>query len=207
MDKNAKSSIEQAHSKRRIKNFLIDRRFQLGWVFRVALMVTAIVAVMGYFLYGTLAESIELTNVQVLTTSAMTEQAQQSIIQKGAKDKLYTGIVLGGSLAGLVLVLSLFTIVVTHKVAGPAYKMKRLLSTVDSSRLQLFEKLRKGDELHDIFQEFSDMLRRLREARHLDVEQLDAAVSYLKSSGVPEAQYAPLQSLSERYKKSIEMDS
>lgn len=196
---------EQGQSKRRIKNFLIDRRFQLGWVFRVAIMVTLIVAVMGYFLYQTLAESIELTNVQVLSTSAMTQQAQSAIIQKGAKDKLYTGLVLGGSLTGLVFILSLFTIVVTHKVAGPAYKIKRLLSTVDGSRLQLFEKLRRGDELHDVFKEFGDMLRRLRESRHLEIEQIESTITQLQKSDVPEAHYQSLVAIVDRYKKSIEM--
>lgn len=207
MDNAEISSGENTQSKRHLKNFLIDKKFQLGWVFRVAGMVAVIVAIMGYFLYGTLVESIELTNAQVLSTAAMTEQAQRSIVEKGARDQLYTGLVLGCSLASLVLVLSLSTIVVTHKVAGPAYKMKRLLSSVDSNRLQLFEKLRKGDELHDVFREFSDMLRRLREARHLDIEQLDSVILQLGEANVPKEKYHALLRIVERYKKSIKMDS
>jgi len=38
-------------------------------------------------------------------------------------------------------------IIVTHKVAGPVHKMKRLLGYVGEGHLRLTEKLRKGDEL------------------------------------------------------------
>ena len=205
MSEDGKTMEQQVQSKRQIRNFLIDRKFQLAWVFRVAVSVTIIVSVMGYFLYGTLVESIELTNAQVLSTASMTEQAQRAIVEKGANDKLYTGVVLGGSLAGLVLLLSLLTIVVTHKVAGPAYKIKRLLGSVDGNHLQLFEKLRRGDELHDVFKEFSDMLRRLRESRHLDIEQLEFVISRLEGSDALLEQYKDLSQLVDRYKNSIEM--
>ncbi|MBN2672286.1 MAG: hypothetical protein JXX29_11445 [Deltaproteobacteria bacterium] len=207
MEQTEKPSVPQTQSKRQIRNFLIDKKFQLGWVFRVAGMVTLIVTVMGYFLYGTLVESIELINAQVLSTASMTEQAQQAIVEKGARDQLYTGLVLASSLAALVVVLSLSTIVVTHKVAGPAYKIKRLLSTVDGDHLQLFEKLRKGDELHEVFKEFSDMLRRLRESRHLDIEQLETVTSALKAEGrVSDSNIQALELMLERYRKSIAMD-
>ena len=205
MNDSEKNVGERLQSKRQIRNFLIDRKFQLGWVFRVAISVTVIVTVMGYFLYGTLVESIELTNAQVLSTASMTEQAQQAIVDKGEKDKLNTGIVLSGSLAGLVVLLSLLTIVVTHKVAGPAYKMKRLLANVDGEHLQLFEKLRKGDELHDVFQEFSDMLRRLRESRHLDVEQLHSVIQKLEAADAASVEIAELKRIIDRYNKSVSM--
>ena len=56
-----------------------------------------------------------------------------------------------GCLFALVVVLSLLTIVATHKIAGPAYKMKKLFGEVEGRQLQLRAKLRKGDELDDIF--------------------------------------------------------
>ncbi len=200
-----KNAGERLRSKRQIRNFLIDRKFQLAWVFRVAISVTIIVSVMGYYLFGTLVESIELTNAQVLSTASMTEQAQQVIVEKGAKDKRNTALVLGSSLAGLVLLLSLLTIVVTHKVAGPAYKIKRLLANVDGEHLQLFENLRKGDELHDVFREFGDMLRRLRESRHLDVAQLEEVIQKLQAADIAEMERNVLKQIVDRYNQSISM--
>lgn len=207
MSEDGNTMGQQVQSKRQIRNFLIDRKFQLAWVFRVAVSVTIVVCVMGYFLYGTLVESIELTNAQVLSTASMTEQAQRAIVEKGAQDKFNTGVVLGGSLAGLVVLLSLLTIVVTHKVAGPAYKIKRLLGGVDGDHLQLFEKLRRGDELHDVFQEFSDMLRRLRESRHLDVEQLESILSDLHMANIQHDSLKKVAELIRRYKTSIKMQN
>ncbi|MBN2529523.1 MAG: hypothetical protein JXR76_24255 [Deltaproteobacteria bacterium] len=205
MSENGKPTGEQVHSKRQIRNFLIDRKFQMAWVLRVAVVVTIIVSVMGYFLYGTLQESIELTNAQILSTASMTQQAQQAIVEKGAKDKVFTGVVLAGTLAGLVVLLSLMTIVVTHKVAGPAYKIKRLLSAVDANHLQLFEQLRRGDELHDVFREFTDMLRRLRESRHLDVERLESVIQTLEAAQIPKEKFQPMVEIVKQYKESIEM--
>lgn len=205
MSDTEKNAGERLQSKRQIRNFLIDRKFQLAWVFRVAVSVTIIVSVMGYFLFGTLVESIELTNAQVLSTASMTEQAQQAIVEKGTMDKRNTAIVLGSSLAALVLLLSLLTIVVTHKVAGPAYKMKRLLARVDGDHLQLFENLRKGDELHEVFKEFGDMLRRLRESRHLDVAQLETVIQNLQTADAATKDVNALKDIVERYNRSVSM--
>lgn len=207
MEENERKKGDAVQSKRQIRNFLIDRKFQLAWVFRVAISVSVIVSVMGYYLYGTLVESIELTNAQVLSTASMTEQAQRAIVEKGAKDKFYTGVVLAGSLAGLVLLLSLLTIVVTHKVAGPAYKMKRLFANVDNDHLQLFEQLRRGDELHDVFKEFSDMLRRLRESRHLDVENMERILTELQQAGISDEHSQRLNQMIHKYRISIEMQN
>jgi len=189
-----------------MKNYLIDRRYQLGWVARVALVVTIIVAIMGYFLYDTLSESIEMMAIQAMEAAALTEDAQAAIISHGQKDKFITGVVLAATLIGLVVVLSVLTIVVTHKVAGPVYKLKRLLGSVDGTHLQLWEKLRKGDELHDVFEEFAAMLRRLREARHLDIQRLESIIASLEQRGVTGEAIESLRKMGDDYRDSIRME-
>lgn len=191
--------------KRHLKNFLIDRSFQFGWVFRVAVVTAIILGVMGYFLYRTLSESTEIMVGQALTVEGMSEDAQAAFIEQGESDKTRTVFVLGGSLLGLLLLLSLMTIVATHKIAGPAYKMKKLLGDIDGDHLQLWAKLRKGDELVDVFQEFDDMVRRLRESRHSDVEELDRIKGLLEGQQT-EAALEALAGMSERYRDSVKMD-
>ncbi len=199
-------STGPSHYKRMMKNYLIDRRYQLGWVARVALVVTIIVAIMGYFLYDTLSESIEMMAIQAMEAAALTEDAQAAIISHGQKDKFITGVVLAATLIGLVVVLSVLTIVVTHKVAGPVYKLKRLLGSVDGTHLQLWEKLRKGDELHDVFEEFAAMLRRLREARHLDIQRLESIIASLEQRGVTGEAIESLRKMGDDYRDSIRME-
>jgi hypothetical protein len=58
-------------------------------------------------------------------------------------------VILVAALSVLVLALGAAGIVVTHKVAGPIFKMKRLIVHVGQGHLNQLEKLRNGDELTD----------------------------------------------------------
>jgi len=205
MEGPAPGAGDRPKPKRHLKNFLIDKGFQLGWVFRVALVTAVIVGVMGYFLYRTLSESSEIMVGQALMVEGMSEEAQAAFIEQGQRDKVRTTLVLCGGLVGIVVLLSLMTIVATHKIAGPAYKIRRLLSSIDGDHLQLWARLRKGDELIDVFQEFDDMVRRLREARHADVEELEAARAALERGDEREA-LGRLTALAGRYRESVKMD-
>jgi len=205
MDSTASPNGAAPQAKRKIRNFLIDRRFQLGWVARVAFVTAVILGVVGYFLFGTLAESTDMMVAQTLAVEGLAPSAQQAFIEQGAHDKRSTIIVLASGLIGLLVLLSLMTIVATHKIAGPAYKMKKLLSGIDGDHLQLWAKLRKGDELHDMFAQLEEMLRRLRESRHHEIEEIQAAVAALRGAGAPESSLAPLERIAESYRRSVEM--
>lgn len=205
MEATSQGSGGKPQAKRHLKNFLIDKSFQLGWVFRVALVTAIILGVMGYFLYNTLSESTELMVGQALMVEGMPEDAQTAFIEQGEADKMKTVFVLGGSLLGLLLLLSLMTIIATHKIAGPAYKIRKLLGEIDGDHLQLWAKLRKGDELIEVFTEFDDMVRRLRESRHRDVEELEKIKGFLDAGGLDPAAQA-MEAFTERYRQSVKMD-
>ena len=205
MDSSASPNGAAPQAKRKIRNFLIDRRFQLGWVVRVAFVTALILGAMGYFLFNTLAESTDMMVTQTLGVQGLAPSAQQAFIEQGARDKGSTVIVLASGLVGILVLLSLMTIVATHKIAGPAYKMKKLLSGIDGDHLQLWAKLRKGDELHDMFEQLEETLRRLREARHHEIAEVEAAVAALRSAGAPDAPVASLEKISARFRRSIEM--
>jgi hypothetical protein len=55
----------------------------------------------------------------------------------------------------LVLVIGLAGVVVTHKIAGPVFKMKRLLGELAKCHFRVVARLRKGDELQDFFDAFN----------------------------------------------------
>ncbi len=191
--------------KRRLRNFLLDPRFQLGWVARVAFTTALILGVMGTFLFRTLHESTEMMIAQTLAVEGLTPDAQQRIIEKGQHDELMTAVALASGLVVLLVLLSVMTIIATHKIAGPAVKMKKLLLSIDGDHLQLWAKLRKGDELLETFREFEEMLRRLRESRHGDVEELEAIAAALRDAGPAGDSAARLAKIAERYRESVEM--
>jgi CHASE3 domain sensor protein len=84
------------------------------------------------------------------------------------------------------LVLVAVGIVVTHKVVGPIYRMKMLVGKIDGDHLLLQGKLRKGDELQDLFEEVQHMLDRLREHQQAETTTLGELLARLGAA--PEAE-------------------
>ncbi len=89
---------------------------------------------------------------------------------------------LAASLFVFVVLLGLAGIVITHKVAGPIFKMKRLLKDVGDGKLGVPGRLRKGDELVEFFDVFATMVEKLRLRQEREIDLLDAAIAQAKSS-------------------------
>jgi nitrogen fixation/metabolism regulation signal transduction histidine kinase len=82
-------------------------------------------------------------------------------------------------LALMVIVIGLFGIYFTHKVAGPVFKMKKMLRQVGEGNLHVEARLRKGDELQDFFDAFTQMLAGLRKFERKQLDELEAAMGAL----------------------------
>ncbi len=202
----AEQTPDPQPAKRRLKNYLLDPHFQLRWVLRVGVATAIIVSIMGYFLYGTMSDATDQLLAQQLGNPDLTPEAEKAFFSQNEQDKAATLWTLVGGLIGLVLLLSLGTIVVTHKIAGPIYKMRRLFGTIDGDHLQLWAKLRKGDELQDAFSDFEAMLLRLRKHRHRDLEELAEARRLMAEEKNPDEAIELLDGLAERYKDSVKMN-
>jgi nitrogen fixation/metabolism regulation signal transduction histidine kinase len=127
------------------------------------------------------------------------ERESQALVQQHRT----AAAILAVTLLVFVFVVGVAGIWVTHKVAGPVYKMKRQLSDVASGRLQMPGKLRKGDELVEFFAAFEHMVRSLRERQESEISLLDAAIERLKLSASPE-QLEPLVRLREQMRTQID---
>jgi nitrogen fixation/metabolism regulation signal transduction histidine kinase len=89
-------------------------------------------------------------------------------------------------LALLVVGVGLAGIVVTHRVAGPIYKMKKQLQSLGDGNFQIPFPLRKGDELVDFFEAFRTMVKKLRKRQEDEIALLDRAIANLKSKASEE---------------------
>lgn len=107
------------------------------------------------------------------------------------QETMLTGIVI--VLAILVLSIGLAGIVFTHKIAGPIFKMKRLLRQVGEGKLVVRERLRKGDELHHFFETFEKMVEDMRARQKQEIGMLDDALEHLKDA--KEEDLEPLRKL------------
>jgi nitrogen fixation/metabolism regulation signal transduction histidine kinase len=109
-----------------------------------------------------------------LEAGAATVAAQQRTI--------LLGLVVG--LALLVVGVGVAGIVVTHKVAGPIHKMKRLLREVGEGKLVVRERLRKGDELQHFFEAFERMVESLRDRQRAEIAELDEILAKLDAAPI-----------------------
>jgi len=89
---------------------------------------------------------------------------------------------LGGAGVALLLLLIAMGIVITHRIVGPVHKMKRLLRRVSTGRLMIEERLRKGDELEDLFDTFLQMTYSLRAMQRARLSTLEGTIKRAEES-------------------------
>jgi nitrogen fixation/metabolism regulation signal transduction histidine kinase len=241
---------DKVRHRRQLRNYLLDRSFQLkyaGYLFGVAAILSA---VLGYLLWSTSRSLIEQSKktvdqgTQVVTlgrnvvdesrkVSAVVEMnivkeygdspellqtfktdnsalektlseqqkalelqatalADQSASIANQQKTLLT--TLFALLAILVVGVGLAGIVVTHKVAGPIYKMKRQIRTLAAGSWRIPDPLRKGDELTEFFDTFREMVRAVREHQEEEIGRLDSVITKLRDK-VDGDDLGPLEAL------------
>jgi nitrogen fixation/metabolism regulation signal transduction histidine kinase len=137
---------------------------------------------------------------QKLEADALSLQKQS---QDLGRQQSHMFVVLISLLSLLVIGIGVAGIIVTHRIAGPIYKMKRLLGYVGDGHLVLTEKLRKGDELQHFFDTFEKMVDSLRRRQQSEIDLLDRAIAGLQGT-VPEEQLTQLRALRREMQDALE---
>ncbi len=171
--------------KRQLRNYLLDSRFQLKYTGMVVGVTLVVATVLGYFAYDYSRGQTEALQVQMAMQPDLDPQVAAHLdeIARAEDRKVLLGIVIG--IAILAVALALTGIVVTHKVVGPAYKMKLMLKRVAEGHIRVDGSLRKGDELKDVFVAFYDMILALRASQAEEVALLDDALAKAEKAGTP----------------------
>ncbi len=99
------------------------------------------------------------------------------------RDRRNLQLMLGGAGLALLVLLTLMGIVITHRIVGPVHKLKRLLRRVSTGRIVVDERLRRGDELEDLFDTFLQMTYSLRAMQNARVATLDATLRRAEATG------------------------
>lgn len=95
-----------------------------------------------------------------------------------------TVLALVGGLFAFIVVIALGTIVTTHRIVGPLFRIKRLATEVGQGQLRPpTYGLRPGDELKDVFDVFASMVKSLRDRQEADLRALEAAAQALQAGG------------------------
>jgi methyl-accepting chemotaxis protein len=179
--------------KRRMSNYLLDKKLQLRYVMLVTILSGLIAGSLGYLIYQqsrTASESLA-ADLATLTEgdSSWADVQQQAIshLDSGDRALIYTMVGVG---IGLVVILSAYLVIMTHKVAGPLYKVTLYFDRMAKGRLGSVSALRRGDMLQDFFANFRDMHEAVRTRLQGDVITMEGAAVALRTKAGGDAKVA-----------------
>jgi methyl-accepting chemotaxis protein len=152
----------------RRRNYIIDRKFQSGFILRFCLLVVAaglfILAVL-YLISGS-ATSVSYVNSRIVVQSTA-DYLLPLLIQTFAIAVIIVGV------ATVFL-----TVLISHRIAGPAYRFKQVLSSLGKRDFSGQCRIRRKDYLQDVAFAMNDMMASVRKA----LAAVDGSLARLKST-------------------------
>ena len=174
--------------KRKVKNYLLDVGLQLRYTAAIVIVAVALTIVLGHRIYRATQDTSKVILWTGLVDPATSQELQSQFAQSDRT------VLLGIIGFGVILVLSIggVGILLTHKVAGPLYKISSFFGRIRDNRLgPAPAKLRKGDELQDFYLSFRDMHNAIRGRTEEDVRVLENALAALE--GAPDVHSPTVQ--------------
>jgi hypothetical protein len=172
--------------KRHWSNYLLDKKLQLRYVLTVALLSALISAALGYLIYrqGHMATTEVLSTFDGFGEDEAWAEVRQQAAQRLGQEESDLVLQMVGVGVGLVLVLSLYLVIMTHKVAGPLFKVSGYFDKMAAGRLGEVYPLRRGDMLIDFYAGFQEMHKSLRGRFKGDVEVMARFLAACDDAGV-----------------------
>jgi hypothetical protein len=170
--------------KRKLSNYLLDKKLQLRYILLVTILSGVISGSLGYLIYEQRhqASSAIEGDLAALTADDKTYNELREVVAADyrAEDRalMYKMIGVG---VGLVVILSLYLLIMTHKVAGPLYKVTLYFDKMAEGRLGRVTALRQGDMLQDFYANFREMHEAVRTRAQADVITLESAATALRA--------------------------
>lgn len=164
--------------RRRLANYLLNKRLQLRYVVVVTLLSTVICGVLGTLIYRQeqQASSVLEQDLKSLTDgdASLVEFQAEVARDMESSDRALVARMIGAGF-GLVLILSVYLLLMTHKVAGPLYKISTYFDKMSLGRFAAVTPLRRGDMLQDFFASFQDMSSAMRARMLADLVVMERA--------------------------------
>ncbi len=166
--------VEQnAVPRRRVRNYLLDTSLQLrlaSYLLAVALMLSA---ALGWLLWSAYSET---SRVVALADPEVGESIATLLAREDRLRMIWLAAVLGGVL----LCLLGAAVVVTHRIAGPAFVIGRTCRQVGEGNLARPRPLRSHDLLTDLADDVAGMVDALRAREEAEREAVLQAASCLR---------------------------
>jgi hypothetical protein len=109
------------------------------------------------------------------------QAAKLDNLERGRQQILY---VLFAACALLTIALAIYGIKMTHKVAGPLYKISLYMGKMRDGRLDTVYNLRKGDQLVDFYEHFKHAHAGVVGLEKADIERIKAVLAAADAAGI-----------------------
>ncbi len=177
--------MSEAKSYKR-KQYLINPNFQWKVAGTIAVAVFLFSILISVTLYGTLHQQARLRSADPTGYVAPVTSVMLCFALG------FAALTAGG--------VGLWSILMTHRICGPMFVMKRYLLEVAQGRIPSLRPLRKRDEFKDLYQAFDQAISGLRAAKQRELMQLNTAWDAVREAqaGDVEVMQQKLEVLSER---------
>ena len=129
------------------RNFYIDKDFQTKFILKFCGLVAggALLTICLLYVFAQCATTVAIVNARVTVASAA-DYILPLLVQTVVITTIIVGIAAGA-----------VTLFVSHKIAGPLFRFKQTLKELSAGNFTNQVRLRKGDQLTDLQEEFNNM--------------------------------------------------
>jgi len=188
-----------------MRNYLLDVGLQIRYTMTIVIVAVLLTAGLGYKMYQATRDISKVIELSGMADPAVADELQA---QFAASDRWVLWGIVG---FGVIMVISIGAvgILITHKVAGPLFKISGFFARIRDNRFGALPRgLRRGDELQEFYGSFVDMHQALRQRTEEEARLLGEAITALETgpAGGPGAQKAveELRQLRRRKEESLE---
>ncbi len=170
---------------RRLSNYLLDKQMQLRYVIAVTAVSMVIAGTLGWMIYRQEHRASEdlVAGLADLTgdDDSLKEYQRDTEADIESRDRRLLLYMIGVGV-GLTVILSSYLVIMTHKVAGPLFKIGIYMEQMAEGRIGNTTALRKGDMLIDFYDAFRESHGALRVRLKGDTAAMAALVKALAAA-------------------------
>ena len=135
------------------RNYFIDKKFQSNFILRFCLLVVATGALIMAILY---ALSGKANTVSFVNSRVVVQNTADFLFPLLIQTFVISTMVVG---LGTIIV----TLIISHRIAGPLYRFKKILKSLGEGDFSIPCKIRRKDALQDVAAAFNDMITNARQ--------------------------------------------
>lgn len=162
--------------KRRVKNYLINTRLQLRFASWLLAVAAAISVVLGYVLWRSYAET---SRVVALADPEVADALAAAFASEDRARMVW----LAAALAVVLICLLGFAVVMTHRIAGPAFVIARTCRQVAEGNFERPRPLRERDMLVELGDDVAHMVEAVRDREQDERDRILTALGRLSEAG------------------------